>query len=143
MYRLYNLCMKFFLHLHIEKKNFLIDLQLKYQNCAAKKSMWDFLFSMGTYNAMQTIDKIWSHIGIEKEKKKKFSRICNFLFSMETFKTIQTIDKMCLYTFELRKRRNFLLRSVCNFQSMKSPMEVNSLLSKFFCYITWFVIPPD
>ena len=26
--------------------------------------------------------------------------------------------------------------SVCNFQSMKSPVERNSLLSKFFCYIT-------
>ena len=33
--------------------------------------------------------------------------------------------------------------SVCNFQSMKSPVELNSLLSKFFCYITWFVISPD
>ena len=27
-------------------------------------------------------------------------------------------------------------RSVCNFQSMKSPVELNSLLPKFFCYIT-------
>ena len=26
--------------------------------------------------------------------------------------------------------------------NMKSPVELNSLLSKFFCYITWFVIPP-
>ena len=34
-------------------------------------------------------------------------------------------------------------RSVCNFQSMKSPVKLNSLLSKFFCYITWFVISPD
>ena len=33
--------------------------------------------------------------------------------------------------------------SVCNFQSMKSPVELNSLLSKFFCYITWFVKSPD
>ena len=37
---------------------------------------------------------------------------------------------------------NFL-RTVCNFQSMKSPAELNSLLSKFFCYITCFVISPD
>ena len=29
--------------------------------------------------------------------------------------------------------------SVCNFQSMNSPMELNSLFSKFFCYITRFV----
>ena len=33
--------------------------------------------------------------------------------------------------------------SVCNFQSMKTPVELNSLLWKFFCYITWFVISPD
>ena len=33
--------------------------------------------------------------------------------------------------------------SVYNFQSMKTPVELNSLLSKFFCYITWFVISPD
>ena len=28
--------------------------------------------------------------------------------------------------------------TVCNFQSMKSPVELNSLFLKFFCYITWF-----
>ena len=33
--------------------------------------------------------------------------------------------------------------SVCNFQSMKSPVELNSLFSKLFCYVTWFVISPD
>ena len=33
--------------------------------------------------------------------------------------------------------------TVCNFQSMKSPLELNSLFSKFFCYITWFVTLPD
>ena len=35
------------------------------------------------------------------------------------------------------------LYSVCNFQFMKSPVELNSLLSNFFCYITWFVLSPD
>ena len=34
-------------------------------------------------------------------------------------------------------------RTVCNFQSTKSPVELNNLLSKFFCYITWLVISPD
>ena len=28
--------------------------------------------------------------------------------------------------------------SVCNFQSMKSFLELNSLFVKFFSYITWF-----
>ena len=28
--------------------------------------------------------------------------------------------------------------TVCNFQSMKSPMKLNSLLLKFFCCVTWF-----
>ena len=32
--------------------------------------------------------------------------------------------------------------AVCNFQSMKSPVELNSLFSTFFRYITWFVILP-
>ena len=33
--------------------------------------------------------------------------------------------------------------TVCNFQSMKSPIELNSIFSKLFYYITWFVISPD
>ena len=33
--------------------------------------------------------------------------------------------------------------SVCNFQSTKTPVKLNSLLSRFFCYITLFVISPD
>ena len=32
---------------------------------------------------------------------------------------------------------------VSNFQSMKSPVALNSLLPKLFCYITWFVLSPD
>ena len=30
-----------------------------------------------------------------------------------------------------------MVSSVCNFQSMKSPVELNSLFSKFFGFITW------
>ena len=37
----------------------------------------------------------------------------------------------------------FTRTSVCNFPSMKGPVELNSLLSKFLCCITWFVISPD
>ena len=36
-----------------------------------------------------------------------------------------------------------LTKTVCNFQSMKTHVELNSLLSKFFCYITWFAKSPD
>ena len=43
----------------------------------------------------------------------------------------------------LKTKYVFKTFSVCNFQSMKTPVELNSLLSKFFCYITWFVISPD
>ena len=32
-----------------------------------------------------------------------------------------------------------LINAVCNFQSVKSPVELNSLLLKFFCYITWLL----
>ena len=37
----------------------------------------------------------------------------------------------------------YLQCSVYNFQSMKTPVKLNSLLSKFLCYNTWFVILPD
>ena len=30
-------------------------------------------------------------------------------------------------------------KSVCNFQSMKCSVELNSLLSKFYCFITWLL----
>ena len=100
--------MKFFLLLRIEKKNY-VNLS---QNCAATKSMYNFLLAL--YGDIQhntdKIDKMWPHIGMEKEEKKRFSRICNFLFSKETYKGMQTIDKMWRYTFELRKRRNFFAR---------------------------------
>ena len=33
--------------------------------------------------------------------------------------------------------------TVCNFQSLKTPAELNSLLWKFFCYITWLVRHDD
>ena len=33
-----------------------------------------------------------------------------------------------------------VVKSVCNFQSMKSPVKLNSLFSKFACYMTWFLI---
>ena len=35
--------------------------------------------------------------------------------------------------------RSKLILSVCNFQSMKSSVEFNILLSKFFCYMTWLL----
>ena len=35
---------------------------------------------------------------------------------------------------------SLLYIAVCNFQSMKIPVELNNLLSKFFCFITWFVM---
>ena len=44
--------------------------------------------------------------------------------------------KHCLKTMRMK-------RSVCNFQSMKSPVELNSLFSKFFGFITWFDMTVD
>ena len=67
--------------------------------------MRDFLFYMETCNTMQTKDKMWLYIGMEKEKKNIFSHICFFLFSMETYKAIQTINTMWRYTFKLRKKK--------------------------------------
>ena len=35
-------------------------------------------------------------------------------------------------------KKSCFISLVCNFQSMKSPVELNSLLLKFFCHVTWF-----
>ena len=43
---------------------------------------------------------------------------------------------ICILEFYLRE----LPETVCNFHSMKTPVELNSLLSKFFCHVIWFVI---
>ena len=40
-------------------------------------------------------------------------------------------------------KQDAYIGSVCNFQSMKTPVKLNNLLSKFFCCITWFVISLD
>ena len=44
---------------------------------------------------------------------------------------------------EPRKLISNICSTVCNFQSMKSPVELDSLFSKLFCYITSFVISRD
>ena len=63
-----------------------------------------------------------------------------FLYNYEIWtitpsQAVKTID-----TFQRRLLRTY---AVCNFQSMKNPVELNSLLSKFLCYITWFAKSPD
>ena len=69
------------------------------------------------------------------------SRLTFFLFILYF---VVVFFQKCLwkiiFTF-LENRINHY--SVCNFQSMKSPVEHNSFLSKLFCYIIWFVILPD
>ena len=45
--------------------------------------------------------------------------------------------------FDLAYKQCNGIITVCNFQSVKSSVELNSLLPKFFCFITWFVISPD
>ena len=49
----------------------------------------------------------------------------------------KAVLKKTLYEVE-KASKIFFINSVCNFQSIKSPMELNSLLSKFFCYVAWF-----
>ena len=68
-------------------------------------------------------------------------RLMFFLFILYfVFAFFQKCLWKIIFTF-LENRINHY--SVCNFQSMKSPMEHNSFLSKLFCYIIWFVILPD
>ena len=46
--------------------------------------------------------------------------------------------KKKLYRKKKKPQKYCFINSVCNFQSMKSPVELNNLLLKFFCYVTWF-----
>ena len=68
---------------------------------------------------------------------------------LETLVPKQSVIKMydvikkCVGNSSNRTKVNATDNTVCNFQSMKTPVELNSLLSKFFCYTTWFVISPD
>ena len=63
----------------------------------------------------------------------------------------ETADLVTFTEEILNRKLHFLCSSsylllsitVCNFQSIKSPMELYSFLSKLFCYITWLVISPD
>ena len=59
-------------------------------------------------------------------------------------------DSVCLNSFncflcieklraQKKKKKKNWHKTVCNFQSMKCSVELNSLLSKFFCYITWLL----
>ena len=70
-----------------------------------------------------------------------FGKICgnhyifDFLFTANWSILNLVIQKIEYCSFLLHQ----FAYSVCNFQSMKSPVELNSLLSKFFCYITWLL----
>ena len=53
---------------------------------------------------------------------------------------IHSFFQMIFYLRLLLSLYFFLLKlnPVCNFQSVKSPVELESLFLEFFCYITWF-----
>ena len=59
------------------------------------------------------------------------SKVCNLC---------RLVCSDCLFCREIFSKNS---GAVCNFQSMKCPVELNSLFSKFFYYTTWFVMSPD
>ena len=69
------------------------------------------------------------------------------LLSIFFQKTYYSEHSLCalwiLYVFEMKILSLIFIRitlfSVCNFQSTKIPVELNSLLANFFCYITWLL----
>ena len=74
--------------------------------------------------------------------------VCGFLFWWmyafgQSKKTANIIYSTNNYLFQLYYHFIKIIKAVCNFQSMKTPKELNSLLSKFFflyhlvLYITW------
>ena len=63
----------------------------------------------------------------------------NMFFSLFVFFTLNLIYINAHYFH----RYVVFSYSVCNFQSMKSPVELNSLYSKFICCITWLLLSAD
>ena len=78
-----------------------------------------------------------------------FSNSCQYQFFYSVPSNFQAIIIRLHFLYRtnfIRVNQEFFEEepcTVCNFQSMKSPVKLNSLFSKFFCCITWFVISPD
>ena len=77
--------------------------------------------------------------------------LCDKLLRCSISQPDMVCDKDILNTFTKFTKKTsaidfFFLKqekpTVCNFQSMKSPAELNSLFSKFFCFVTWFFMSP-
>ena len=51
---------------------------------------------------------------------------------------VKGVTELFVFSLSLLER-GIYEKSVCNFQSMKSPLELNGVLSKFFCFITWLL----
>ena len=89
---------------------------------------------------------------MEKRKKKTFVNTSNihttykFLGEEPCNKMEPEINRLLLLLLLLLLLFIIIIiiyfSTVCNFQSMKSLLELNSLSSKFFCYITWCIISP-
>ena len=90
--------------------------------------------------------EIISHVFKQKrlENEATITRACGdvkqrlYYFSVDKIKWNPTAIVTLIVTIHNSDNLVFVL-PVCNFQSMKSPVELNSLLSKFFCYITWLL----
>ena len=67
----------------------------------------------------------------------------NFPVYLRTYPDNHSLIFEELLQYRFTKKHIYSANTVCNFESMKSPMELNNLFSKLFCYITWFVISPD
>ena len=60
---------------------------------------------------------------------------------LEQFVIFNPWNRRLIHVTKSRIFKN--LNTVCNFHSIKNPMELNNLLWKFFCYITWLDVTLD
>ena len=123
-----NFCLSLSTHLGICLKQVIflwsIYTKIKHVHCMQRHNL--FLTPRGFWY-LETIQRV---ILLKHSLLSDFVHICMFSCHLH-------YQKVNIFSSTNR------LHTVCNFQSMKTPVELNSLLSKFFCYITWFVISPD
>ena len=98
-----------------------INFSVEEGNCPAP-SISKYRKGFGTVLA-----KVWTNV------HEAFQNLANSSISCKNW-----VSLYAKLVFKFSAQQYFLKNVVCNFQSIKRPVELNTLLLKFFCHVTWF-----